>query len=458
MPIMPKDKFPEVIAGLQNKGTPSSLYLLYGEEYLYKAAARELVDTLVPKANRSFNLNMLDGDTENVFETISLLRTFGLMPGYRVTWMKNSQIFYSRQDAAKFFLKSQEAYQAGDNDKAGRYLLHMLAMAAWKLEDVKNGAWRSITSEEWKSDLGFDRDEGQAAFLDPVIAHCVDRHLTIVGSDAKELEAAIKTGWPGKNILVISTDTVDKRTSLYKTIEKAGVVIEFALDAGRSTRDRQDAENKMLMEQVDAVLTKSGKMMEPRAKAYLLSLTGFNLRALSTELEKVVGYVGQRSKITLEDVEKTAVKSKENALYELQEAIVLKDVSKGLKLIEAMLDQGLHTLQVLAALTTQVRRLILARDVLDNRGIFTHGMNYPTFQKDVHSQLSVKKGSAEENSFNTMGPYPMFLLLQKAKKFTLAELFRDLELLLEADLELKGSPPNPTMVLEKLTIDLCRPS
>ncbi|MBF0551182.1 MAG: hypothetical protein HQK60_11670, partial [Deltaproteobacteria bacterium] len=169
-------------------------------------------------------------------------------------------------------------------------------------------------------------------------------------------------------------------------------------------------------------------------KAHLLSLTGFNLRALSAELEKVVGYVGKRSKITLEDVEKTAVKSKENALYELQEAIVLKDVSKALKLIEAMLDQGLHTLQVLAALTTQVRRLLLARDVLDNRGIFTPGLNYPAFQKDVHSQLAVKKGSAEENSFNTMGPYPMFLILQKARKFTLTELFRDLELLLEADL------------------------
>ncbi|MBF0509836.1 MAG: hypothetical protein HQK57_13045, partial [Deltaproteobacteria bacterium] len=290
-----------------------------------------------------------------------------------------------------------------------------------------------------------------------VIAHCVERRLTITGSDAKELEAAVKAGWPNKNILVISTDTVDKRTGLYKAIEQVGTIIEFALDAGKSTRDRQDAENRMLMDQVDAALAKSGKTMEPRAKAHLVSLTGFNLRALSAELDKVVGYVGKRAKITLEDVQRTAVKSKENALYELQEAVTMKDASKALRLIEAMLDQGLHTLQVLAALISQVRRLILARDVIDKAGMVPPGINYQTFQKDVYNRLAVKKGSEEENSFNTMGPYPMFLLLQRARKFTLTELFRALELLLEADLELKGSPPNPTMVLEKLAIDLCRP-
>jgi DNA polymerase III delta subunit len=54
-------------------------------------------------------------------------------------------------------------------------------------------------------------------------------------------------------------------------------------------------------------------------------------------------------------------------------------------------------------------------------------------------------------------PYPVYQLLLKADKFSLAELFAALSKAQAVDRHLKGGRLSPALVLEDLLLSICRP-
>jgi hypothetical protein len=74
------------------------------------------------------------------------------------------------------------------------------------------------------------------------------------------------------------------------------------------------------------------------------------------------------------------------------------------------------------------------------------GMTYQQFQQGV-----LKQG----RSMLGRNPYADYMGLQRAERFSLAELRSFTERLLEADLRLKSSGAQPRIVLERLFLEMC---
>jgi DNA polymerase III delta subunit len=102
----------------------------------------------------------------------------------------------------------------------------------------------------------------------------------------------------------------------------------------------------------------------------------------------------------------------------------------------------------LGTIAAEVRRLLLARQLLENelRDCWRRGMSYGQFQQGVLKQ-SVP--------MLTRNPYADYMLFQRADKFSISALRRYMAEIWETDYRLKSSGRNPRLVMEGLVLNMC---
>jgi DNA polymerase-3 subunit delta len=177
---------------------------------------------------------------------------------------------------------------------------------------------------------------------------------------------------------------------------------------------------------------------EPDAARELADALGADMMLISSELEKLMLYASERRRITLGDVETMVLAAKQRSLYELTDAISAKDKPRALALLHGLLnasdggeDSAIGHLYMLARTVRQMI-VILEKNVRDSRAIWQalwQGFRMPPF-------------AAED-------------LIRQARRYkSRRELTQMLRLIAHADLELRSSPPDKRLVLERLVLEL----
>ncbi len=181
-----------------------------------------------------------------------------------------------------------------------------------------------------------------------------------------------------------------------------------------------------------------GSALEVDAARELADALGADLMLMASELEKLVLFVGERRRITLGDVETMVLGAKQRSLYELTDAISAKDRPRALALLQGLLnasdggeESAIGHLYMLARTFRQML-VILEKNVRDSRAIWQalwQGFRMPPF-------------AAED-------------LIRQARRYkSRRDLTRALRLIARADLELRSSPPDKRLVLERLVLAL----
>jgi DNA polymerase-3 subunit delta len=182
-----------------------------------------------------------------------------------------------------------------------------------------------------------------------------------------------------------------------------------------------------------------GIRFDPDAARELVDALGADMMMVSSELEKLCLYVsGREPRITLGDVETMVLAAKQRTLYELTDAISQRDRTRALLLLHGLLnasdggeDAAIGHLYMLARTFRQML-IILEKNVRDSRAIWAvlwQGFRIPPF-------------AAED-------------LIRQARRYkSRRELTRALRLVARADLELRSSPANKLLVLERLVLAL----
>jgi DNA polymerase-3 subunit delta len=269
---------------------------------------------------------------------------------------------------------------------------------------------------------------------------------------------------------------------------------------GNRRADRMVQES-VLAEMMREMLKTSNKSMTQSAYPALFEMTGFDLRAFTSNLEKLISYVGDRKEITIKDVETVLQRTKEDPIYELTGALADRKPEAALFFLDSILSAGIHPLQIFSALVNQVRKLLLAKDFTKS----TYGRDwqaacpYDYFQKRVipgiveydrnllehlgegqamlDSSIRSKKTEAQTKKAgartrgkkkksktttdllvakNPKNAYPIYLLLKKAERFSKDELIDAFDILNAADKHLKIGGQNHKLVLEQLILQICR--
>ena len=192
------------------------------------------------------------------------------------------------------------------------------------------------------------------------------------------------------------------------------------------------------MRWVAATAQQADTRFEPEAARELVDALGADMMLVSSELEKLLLYTSGHGRITLGDVETMVLAAKQRSLYELTDAISAHDRARALALLQGLLnssdageDAAIGHLYMLARTFRQML-VILEKNVRDSRAIWQalwQGFRIPPFAADD--------------------------LIRQARRFkNRRELTRALKLVARADLELRSSPPDKRLVLERLVYEL----
>jgi DNA polymerase-3 subunit delta len=472
---------------VQNKSAFAPVYLLYGDEYLYKQALKVLLDQLLPQAERSMRCTTVDGSEASLQQALNELNTYALLPGRKIVVISESRVFYSQKNKSALLEKALAAAAAGRQKAATTPFLAYLNLAGWTLADVvQGGPAAGELQRQWGSD--------QLPSLAKLIDYCRSKRLgTDTGAGGAELLAsALEKGFPKDHHLVLTTDLADKRRKLYKHLKAEGVVVDCGVPKGARFADKK-AQEQVLREQVQVLLAPSGKTLGPKVFAYMCEVTGFDLRTFTQNLEKLVAFVGERSQITLDDARRVLARTRTDPIFELTNALFSRDADGALFYLQSMLKQALQPLQILGAVGNQVRKLLLAKafTATGGKGLWVPGMPFARFKTEVmpalmandqamatvleewsdalHGDVPAAKGRGKAKAKNKalstdlllakspQSAYPVYQLLLKADKFSQNELVTSLAKVQKADRRLKGGRLDPGLVLEELVLSICHP-
>ena len=181
-----------------------------------------------------------------------------------------------------------------------------------------------------------------------------------------------------------------------------------------------------------------GSVLDQDAARELADALGADMMLMASELEKLLLYTRERRSISLGDVETMVLGAKQRSLYELTDAISAKDRPRALALLQGLLnasdggeESAIGHLYMLARTFRQML-VILEKNVRDSRAIWQalwQGFRMPPF-------------AAED-------------LIRQARRYkSRRQLTRALRLIARADLELRSSPPDKRLVLERLVLAL----
>jgi DNA polymerase-3 subunit delta len=188
---------------------------------------------------------------------------------------------------------------------------------------------------------------------------------------------------------------------------------------------------------------RGGARFTPDAARELVDALSADMLTIASEVEKLLLYAGAEGKaqVELADVETMVAAAKQRSLFELTDAITSKDAPRALALLQGLVNASeggddAAIGQVFQLAKTFRQLLVLnEKQVKDQRAMWA--VLWPGFR---------------------VAPFAADALIAQARRYRdRGELMRALRAIARADVELRSSPPDKRLVLERLVLRLARP-
>ncbi len=433
------------------RGAPKQIYLCCGERYLSRQAAASIEQAFLEHGGGTSHA--IDGAAEDPARIFSRLQSLSLLPGWQIYRVSDSRLFLSRAVGPELWDKALAAHQDNKPASAARYLAQLLALAA--LTGEEPGVFAALSDQQWQAAFGFSRPTDSPAWADEIIARHHPPAPAGGGESVERLISAMENGFPGRNVLLLLAETVDKRTRFYNAIKKHGQVIDCSIAEGAS-RAAQDQQKSIVRELAAATLKEFGKTIEPQVLEQLFERVGCHPVAVVKEMEKLALFADERRQITGADLDLLVGRTREEAVFELSEAVAARNTPRALITLDHLLRDGVHALAVIATLRNFLRRLLIFRSLqLLPQPAWSRSMSSSQFQ---NSYLPALKDTGRWPEMLTGHPYALFMGFGKAADWSLPTLKHCLSRLLEAEFRLKGAPLPAHIILEEMLVSLTAPA
>lgn len=168
---------------------------------------------------------------------------------------------------------------------------------------------------------------------------------------------ALISNLPDTTCMVFVESEVDKRSRLYKAVQKYGYV------ANLNTPDE-----KTLMVWISSILKQEKKQIKESVLRYFLERTGTDMEHVKQELDKLCAYTLDREEITMEDVQAITTQITTSKIFDMLEAIVKGNQQVAIDYYYDLLALKEPPMRILSLLVRQFN-LILQITQMDNRSI-----------------------------------------------------------------------------------------
>jgi len=227
---------------------------------------------------------------------------------------------------------------------------------------------------------------------------------------------------PAASTCLIFTGTkVDQRKKFFSELKKRGDLVEF----------KRLYDNK-LSSFIQGESSIHGKPIEAPAADLLSFLIGNNLQELSSQIEKLVVFAGDRPRITLDDVRTVASSSKAFTVFELARYLCARDLPNTLKSLDTLFRNGEETPMMIGALSRHFRQIWRVRELLDRKAA----------KADIGREVGIN-------------PYFLDDMITQARNFKRGELRGIFSELYRCDLASKTGGGQPYTLMHGLVVGIC---
>ncbi len=229
------------------------------------------------------------------------------------------------------------------------------------------------------------------------------------------------------SILILDSDNMDKRVNAYKTIAANSISIQCKAPYG--IRD-------ILVWLKNELSGKNIKMDNETANLFASYIEPDYMIA-SNELEKLLIASRNKNIITREDVAECVGKSKSNSIFDLQNALGIKDLRRSLIILENLLENNESSVFIVTMLTNFFRTIWKVL-ILKNKNV---------------KNSEITSVYLKEIFYSFRDDYLNF-----ARSYDLPALRKIFFHLLETDIALKSIDVKEVILLETLIFNICRSS
>ncbi|MBL8187873.1 MAG: DNA polymerase III subunit delta [Acidobacteria bacterium] len=229
------------------------------------------------------------------------------------------------------------------------------------------------------------------------------------------------------SVLVFVSDGLDNRRNISTALRKGCEVVSFeALD------ERDGAPNW-----IRDYVTRAGCSMDAASAAYLVGMVGVDLMRLSNELDKLIAFVGDKGRITQDEINELVRHSREHSNFELTDAVVDGDRKKALNLLHRIFDNASEnpqtlSLMILGAIASNYRKMLGAKELMK--------------QNAPNSEVAKIVG---------MSPYVVGRFNERVRRVETRQILDGIQCIAATDVALKTSMATPRLLLEILICELC---
>ena len=182
-------------------------------------------------------------------------------------------------------------------------------------------------------------------------------------------------------VIFVETD-VDKRSRMYKAVQKYGQAEEFdRLEEGAlSSWIRQEFKHR-------GIRIGSGEI------AWFLSLTGVDMAHIEGEIHKLASYVGERKEVTREDMNAIITPSIETTIFKLVDALADGHPADAYRIYKDLLQQGEAVYRILYMIMRQFR-LLYRTSVSEQRDPYSLSkeLGVPSFAAQNYQRQAARFG------------------------------------------------------------------
>lgn len=172
------------------------------------------------------------------------------------------------------------------------------------------------------------------------IAEYIDGNIALI-NDAVEL---------------IFVEEEAEKNSLYKTIEKNGEVIEFAL-----------LKLPELVQNIQKICMAYKVKIDNATAKYFIECCGTNMQDLINEIRKLIEFVGQDGVITTKEVDLLSIKQIDSVIFDLTDNLGKKDTRKAMEVLNNLIYEKEPIQKILITLYNHFKKLYIVKIAEENR-------------------------------------------------------------------------------------------
>ncbi len=203
----------------------------------------------------------------------------------------------------------------------------------------------------------------------------------LLKSGGDELAAYLNDQPSSSTFFLVVEEEVDKRSKLYKALEKKGRPIEFM---------QQDEE--MLQKWILTLLKSAGGLnITASTMNYLLQCTGCGMQNISNEVAKLTAYCANRGEVTVADIDAICSHQVTSQIFKMTDAMATRDRMKAMNYYYDMIELQEEPIRILTMVTRHFNLLMQAKDIIARGGndrVIAEQMGLSPYQAGLYARQS----------------------------------------------------------------------